>query len=68
MKTRIHDFYVVSHQFNGQGKGFAIGIDSEYAAWILCRVCLFGFGDVLSDWQLETRFPTYYHNLISRTA
>lgn len=63
----LKNFYVVSLRFNGSGKGFAIGVDSEYLAYFLARRVFFGLADVLTDWQLENRYPSYYHSLVSRT-
>ena len=61
MRNRIYNYYVISARFNGLGRGFAIGFDDERAAHIFCDYFLFGWGQVLADWQLEKRFPEWYH-------
>lgn len=65
---KIHDYYVCSYRFNGLGKGFAIGLDDEWLAYFIAGRLLLGFADVLTEWQLENRYPTYFHNLVSKTA
>lgn len=65
MRKRIYDYYVVSARFNGRGRGFAIGFDSEKAAHIFADVILFGWGQVLADWQVERDYPTWYHSRVS---
>lgn len=67
MKT-VKDYYVLSFNFNGMGRGFALGFSSEYSAYFFARYILFGFAQVVEWWQLEDRFPSYYHELISKTA
>lgn len=64
---KIKDFYVCSFNFNGHGRGFAWGFNDEWLAYFVARRVLFGFADVLTDWQLECRYPSYFHNLISKT-
>lgn len=61
MNKRIYNYYVTSHRFNGAGRGFAIGFDSEKAAHIFADIILFGWADVLADWQLEREFPDWFH-------
>lgn len=68
MKTRIHNYYVTSLRFNGAGHGFAVGFDSRKAAYYFAAFILLGFADILSDYDLECRFPNYFHNLVNRTA
>lgn len=68
MKTRIHNYYVLSLRFNGRGRGFAIGFDSYKMANYFAAFVLVGFADIITDYDLESRFPTYYHNLISHTS
>lgn len=68
MKRRIHDYYVLSFRFNGKGKGIALGFDSEYAAYFVASRIFLGFAKVASDYQLESWYPEYYHNLISKTS
>lgn len=60
MKKRTYNYYVTSFRFNGRGHGFAIGFDSERAAWIFAAWILFGFAEVLPWWEFENRFPDYY--------
>lgn len=64
----IKNYYIVSLRFNGFGKGFAIGVDEEWLAYFIASRCLLGLADVLTDWQLEIKFPHYYHKLVSKTA
>lgn len=68
MKNRMHNYYVLSLRFNGAGKGFALGFDSEYSAHFVASRILLGFASVVDDYTLESRYPTYYHNLISKTS
>lgn len=65
MKNRIYNFYVTSHRFNGAGRGFAIGFDDERAAHIFADYVLFGWASVLADWQVEKKFPTWFHGHVS---
>ena len=65
MRKRIYNYYVTSHRFNGADRGFAIGFDSEKAAHIFADVVLFGWADVLADWQHEKRYPEYYHSHVA---
>lgn len=64
---RIHDYYVLGLRFNGEGRGFAIGFDSEYMAYFVANRLLFGLAKVVNDYQLECWYPEYYHCLISKT-
>ena len=59
MKNKTHNYYVTSYRFNGRGRGFAIGFDSERAAWIFAMWFLFGFAEVLPWWEFENRYPNY---------
>ena len=68
MKTRIHNYYVTSLRFNGAGRGFAIGFDSRKSAYYFAAFILLGFADILSDYDLEGRFPSYFHNLVNQTS
>lgn len=65
MRQRIYDFYVISARFNGRGRGFAIGFDSEKAAHVFADFFLFGWGEVKADWQMERDFPTWFHNHVA---
>lgn len=67
LKRKIFNYYVISANFDGHGKGFALGFDSYCAARYFAAFVLFGFADVLPDYLLECRFPHYYHSLISKT-
>lgn len=64
---RIHDFYVVSLRFNGRGRGFCWGFDDEYTANYIASRLLLGFANVITDYQLESWYPQYYHHLVSKT-
>lgn len=64
---KIKNYYVVSLRFDGLGKGFAIGIDEEWLAYFIATRCLLGLADVLTDYQLEVKYPFYYHKLCSKT-
>lgn len=63
----LKEYYVLSYNFNGMGRGFALGFSSVHSAAVFARCVLFGFGQVVEWWQLEDRFPSYYHSLISKT-
>lgn len=65
MRQRIYNFYVTSHRFNGGGRGFAIGFDSEKAAYVFAEIVLFGWGCVKADWQMEREFPAWYHSRVT---
>lgn len=66
-RHHLKDYYVLSLRFDGNGKGFAIGFDSEYSAYLFARLLMIGFADVVTDYQLEQRYPSYFHQLISNT-
>lgn len=66
--AHLKNYYVVSLRFNGLGKGFAIGVDDEWTAIFLARVCFLGLADVLTEYQLELKYPTYFHQIVSKTA
>lgn len=61
MRQRIYNYYVTSHRFNGGGRGFAIGFDSEKVAHVFADYVLFGWGTVKADWQIERDFPDWFH-------
>lgn len=65
---RIYDFYVVSLRFDGHGHGFAWGFDDEYKAYFVASRLLLGLANVISDYQMESWYPEYYHHLVSQTA
>lgn len=54
---RNHNYFVTSANYNGRGRGFAIGFQSRKAAYYFATFCLFGFADVLAWWEFENRFP-----------
>lgn len=56
MKTRTYNYYVTSANFNGRGRGFAVGFDSRRAAYAFATYVLFGFADVLPWWEFENRY------------
>ena len=57
MKYRTHNYYVTSTNFNGRGRGFAVGFDSRKAAYAFATWVLFGFADVLPWYEFENRYP-----------
>ena len=56
MKTKTHNYYVTSANFNGQGRGFAIGFDDYKAAQVFAGILLFGFAEVLTWYEYDKRF------------
>lgn len=65
MRQRIYNFYVLSHRFDGHGRGFAVGFDSEKAAHVFANYCLFGWAYVQADWQVERNFPEWYQSRVT---
>lgn len=59
MKNRDYNYYVTSANFNSRGRGFAIGFDSQKAAYVFATFCLFGFAEVLPWWEFEQRYPNF---------
>lgn len=59
MKAKVHNYYVVSANFNGRGRGFAVGFDSRKAAYYFATFCLLGFAEVLSWYEFENRYPNF---------
>lgn len=57
MKTRTYNYFVTSARFNGRGRGFAVGFDSEKAAYIFATFFLFGFAEVIPWNEFENRYP-----------
>ena len=57
MNNRPANYYVCSFRFNGRGTGFALGFDSERAAYVFASFVLFGFAEVLPWYEFENRFP-----------
>lgn len=64
---RIHNYYVIGLRFNGKGRGFAIGFDEAYLAYFVANRLLLGLARVVNDYQLESWFPDYYQEIISKT-
>ena len=58
MKNRTYNYYVTSANFNGRGRGFAIGFNSRRAAYYFASFVLFGFAEVLPWWEFENRYPS----------
>lgn len=59
MTKKDHNYYVTSANFNGRGRGFAVGFDSRLAAYAFATWCLFGFASVLTWWEFENEYPHY---------
>ena len=59
MREKVHNYFVTSANFNGRGRGFAVGFDSERAAYAFATWVLFGFAEVLPWWEFENRFPDF---------
>lgn len=59
MKNKIHNYYVTSANFNGRGRGFAVGFDSRLAAYAFATWCLFGFAEVQPWWEFDNRYHNY---------
>lgn len=59
MKKRTFNYYVTSANFNGRGRGFAVGFDSEKAAYIFATFFLFGFAEVMYWNEFENRYPNF---------
>ena len=57
MKNRIYNYYVTSANYNGRGRGFAVGFDSRKAAYTFVTFVLLGFAEVLTWHEFEMRFP-----------
>lgn len=59
MKAKVHNYYVTSANFNGRGRGFAVGFDDYKAAQIFAGIFLFGFAEVIPWHEFEKRFPSF---------
>ena len=59
MKKNVYNYYVTSANFNGRGRGFAVGFNSRKAAYTFATFVLFGFAEVMSWYEFENRFPDY---------
>lgn len=60
MNNRAYNYYVTSANFNGRGRGFAVGFDSRKAAYVFASFFLLGFAEVISWYEFEQRFPDYF--------
>lgn len=56
MKKSVYNYYVTSANFNGRGRGFAVGFDSSKAAYTFATFILFGFAEVMPWHEFENRF------------
>ena len=56
MNEKTHNYYVTSANYNGRGRGFAVGFDSQKAAYVFATFVLFGFAEVMTWYDFETRF------------
>lgn len=56
MKTRAYNYYVTSANYNGRGRGFAVGFNSRRAAYYFATFVLFGFAEVLHWWEFENKY------------
>ena len=59
MKAKVHNYFVVSANFNGRGRGFAVGFDDYKAAQVFAGIILFGFAEVQPWYEFEKKFPNY---------
>ncbi|MBR5594614.1 MAG: hypothetical protein IKW46_11170 [Bacteroidaceae bacterium] len=59
MKDKVFNYYVTSANFNGKGRGFAVGFDSRKAAYAFATFVLFGFAEVMPWHEFENHFPNY---------
>lgn len=59
MKSKTHNYYVTSANFNGRGRGFAVGFDSRRAAYAFATFILFGFAEVMPWYVFDKRFPFF---------
>ena len=57
MKKSVYNYYVTSANFNGRGRGFAVGFDSRKAAYVFAEIVLFGFAEVVPWDVFQNRFP-----------
>lgn len=65
MKHRIYNYYVLSSRFDGEGRGFAVGFDSEKAAYVFANYFLLGFCRVVPDWLVERDYPRWFYGHVS---
>lgn len=59
MKNKAYNYYVCSARFNGRGSGFAVGFDSQKAAYTFATFVLFGFAEVLPWYEFENKYPKH---------
>lgn len=57
-----HEFYVLSARFDGRGKGFRVGFSNEVAAFAFRDYILLGFGQVVTWYEFESKYPNYQSN------
>lgn len=60
----IKNHYVITPNFNGRNQGKAFGFDSCRLANLFAAICLLGFCEVITESELERRFPAYFHSLV----
>lgn len=53
---RDYNYYVTTANYNGRGRGFAVGFDSRKAAYTFAAFVLFGFAEVLEWWEFANRY------------
>lgn len=59
MRKSVKNYYVTSANFNGRGRGFAVGFNDYKAAQVFAGIILFGFAEVLPWYEFEKRFPNF---------
>lgn len=59
MQKKLKNYYVCSARFNGLGSGFAVGFDSEFAAYLFATYVCFGFAEIVPWWLFENKYPNY---------
>lgn len=60
----IKNHYVITPNFNGHDQGKAFGFDSYRLANLFASICLLGSCEVITECELERRFPAYFHSLV----
>ena len=60
MKRDPKNYIVTSANFNGRGRGFAVGFDDYKAAQVFAGIILFGFAEVLPWYEFENLYPDFY--------
>ena len=59
MKLKPHVYYVTSANFNGRGRGFAVGFNDYKAAKVFAGIILFGFAEVMPWYEFDNRYPNF---------